>query len=1031
MKPLSELLATRPSVHDAAFRDTVLDLKDLQGSNIDPANFFAENFVTDGMRDLLTQAFKRLEGRSDQGVFLLRQAMGGGKTHNLLTLGLLAQYPAVRGQVMGHLYQVAPELGKVKVVSFSGRETAPLGIWGTIAEQLGKKEFFGSYYAPLQAPGQSAWENLFDGETVLILLDELPPYFENAYSLQIGDSNLARVTATALSNLLVALGSHKCARVALVMTDLTAAYAQGRELIQQVLADFQNESSRLAKSIVPVQMNSNELYQILRVRLFEGMPPPEEIEEVCQGYAAAVRAAGQMDLVAETPESFAAQVRESFPFHPALRDLYARFKENEGFQQTRGLIRLMRLLVDTLWQRGAHRQQSLIAPYDLDLNHSDTVTTITGINSSLTNAIAHDVASGGGAVAEKLDAELGTTDATDAARLLLVSSLSTAMQQVRGLALPEIALILCRPGRDIKNLRAAVLEKLAAEAWYLHGTNDGKLYFQNVQNLNARLNDLVRGFQPEQVIREIRSKLAQLFTPRIKDCYQRILALPAPNEIELLADEVTLVIAEPQTGGLNPALRTYFDDTPYQNRVFFLTGLKDTYTALLDAGKRMKAIETVLAELAAENVTQTDLRMVRALELKDKIEANFYQAIRDTFTVLYYPGGSGKAGSEALRTGDFLMNFTSNSYDGEKQIREMLRDKLKFTEDLGDNFRKMVEKLLFTAQVTTWSEIKRRAATRPDWPWHHPRALDNLRNDLIKREVWRLEGEYLDKGPFAAPKTAVEVNLLRRDDSTGEATLKVIARYADTVYYEFGGPATPASARLEGDKLITSSLEVQFLAVDSTGQHETGDPAIWRNTLTLRHRIYSKGSEQWMELEALPNGDILYTTDGSSPLTSGATYQGEFALPATARFVLAVARSRGLQSEVRRFEVQAADKWVLDPARPATLNRKQSLGDTAATYQFLETAHKHQAQLRGIELNLSTAGNSNDWISFATSEHRSLSASQLQQALDTLRALNPEARIALEVQKLGFEQGLQLQDWAAETRLALSEKEVAQSGSKG
>lgn len=47
------------------------------------------------------------------------------------------------------------------------------------------------------APGQKAWETLLANETVLILLDELPPYFQSARSKAIGNSDLAEVTATA------------------------------------------------------------------------------------------------------------------------------------------------------------------------------------------------------------------------------------------------------------------------------------------------------------------------------------------------------------------------------------------------------------------------------------------------------------------------------------------------------------------------------------------------------------------------------------------------------------------------------------------------------------------------------------------------------------------------------------------------------------------------------------------------------------------------------------------------------------------
>ena len=205
-------------------------------NNIDPKEFFDENYITEGMRILLEQAFLRLEGKSEQGVFKLKQAMGGGKTHNLLALGLLAKHPEFRKQVMGEFYDPDPSLGPVKVIAFSGRDSdAPYGIWGSLAEQLGKKELFKDLYSPLGAPGQKAWENLFAGETLLILLDELPPYFQYASSIAVGNSDLAQVTATALSNMLVAIGRPGGERVALVITDLASSYQSGSERIYRRL----------------------------------------------------------------------------------------------------------------------------------------------------------------------------------------------------------------------------------------------------------------------------------------------------------------------------------------------------------------------------------------------------------------------------------------------------------------------------------------------------------------------------------------------------------------------------------------------------------------------------------------------------------------------------------------------------------------------------------------------------------------------------------------------------------------------------
>src|SRR5205823_1729463 len=136
----------RQSVFDFAGRDTVYNVDDL--NSIDPRAFFAENYPTEGMRQLLTEGLKRLEGKSTSaaGAFLLSQSMGGGKTHNLIALGLLARHPELRVQVTQGFYTPGP-LGAVRVVAFSGRTmNTPFGIWGEIAEGLNKKDAFRDFY---------------------------------------------------------------------------------------------------------------------------------------------------------------------------------------------------------------------------------------------------------------------------------------------------------------------------------------------------------------------------------------------------------------------------------------------------------------------------------------------------------------------------------------------------------------------------------------------------------------------------------------------------------------------------------------------------------------------------------------------------------------------------------------------------------------------------------------------------------------------------------------------------------------------
>ncbi|MEA2013875.1 MAG: DUF499 domain-containing protein, partial [Thermodesulfobacteriota bacterium] len=376
---LKEACTPRKSVFNKERRDVVLNLSELLEGKINPERFFEENFVTIGMKTLLEKTFDRLEGVSDQAsTFLLTQAMGGGKTHVMIALGLLAKNPALRPKILGD-NGPGSKLGDVRVIGFTGRQSdAPLGIWGEIADQLGKKDFFKDYYTPLQAPGETAWINLLKGEPTIILLDELPPYMEDAKSKAIGNSDLSVVTTTALSNLLVAVNKAELTNVCVVISDLTASYEGGTEQINKALNNLQGETNRSALRIEPVNPLGDELYHILRTRLFEALPDKETIKSIANEYAKAVRDAKEMDVTSASPDSYAAQIIESYPFHFSLRDLYGRFKENPGFQQTRGLIRMMRIIVSRMYDAGRASEVKLIHPYDIDLNNDEVLSEIKG-----------------------------------------------------------------------------------------------------------------------------------------------------------------------------------------------------------------------------------------------------------------------------------------------------------------------------------------------------------------------------------------------------------------------------------------------------------------------------------------------------------------------------------------------------------------------------------------------------------------------------------------------------------------------------
>ncbi len=1002
-QPLYQSCTPRSSVFDASLADTVYDLNSLR--EIDAPSFFAENYVTAGMKQLLTEGFKRLGGSSHNtsGAFLLSQSMGGGKTHNLLALGLLALHPELRDQVMGS-FQPTDSLGKVNVVAFSGRKTnTPYGLWHELADQLGKAQVFNNLYSPLRPPGDDDWVTLLAGRPTLILLDELPPYFEATRATPVGGTTLDVITTTALANLLVAVNSGKLPNVCVVMTDLRAsAYGMGQNAINQALGNLERETQRSVTRIDPVQLNSDELYHILRTRLFERVGDAAQIEAVASAFGQAVAEANRVDQTKESAAHLQQSIVGTYPFHPGIRDLYARFRDNPGFQQTRALIRIMRSVVAGLWSEdGAEaKRRYLIGAHDLDFLSSDIASEIRNINGSFENAIAHDIVdTSGTAVAQQIDAELQGRDARDAAALIFLASLSQAVDPTLGLDRGELVGMLAAPQRDLGRLNEA-LDELQRRAWYLHASAAGKLFFRNVENINARLENYAQQAMDEDREVVLRERLQLMFKPVTVAVYQSIEALPRLDEVTPAQNRTTLVVFRPAASAL-AEIREFWDHQQWKNRVLFLTGETSGYHRVLEEAAYLRAIGIIVREFRQKNVAEGDEQMITALERQSKIEGQFYLACRETFQSLYYPSKNG------LTPLDVECVYAQNKFEAESQITNALREVHKYTDktSVDDGFASAIETRLWpmTSKEVAWSQIQQNAASNPAWAWHHTRALDEARDEMVKRGQWRdLGGGFYEKGPFPPPSTEVSVQQLSRNSETGEATLRVRPLHGDLVYYAQDASVSTSSPRLEGQDLKTSALTVQFLAVDSTGEHQTGEPYRWQNSITMRYHFYDGANGRMCELRAAPSGTIRYSTDASSPIASGTPYGKPFSLPAGAAMVQAIGESAGIYSETLRAEVprgQPGAAPTLDFHKPATYLWSHSRDSSADAYAFCDAAHKRGAQLAGVALS---AFRENHWLELRSDDALFLDAATVRDQMTALRQLLPDGTAAVTV-TLGVE----------------------------
>ena len=1029
---LKELCTPRPSVFAADRRATVLSLDTFLKGEVDGRAFFEENYFTNGMLALVELAFRHLSGLvAGSSVFQLSQAMGGGKTHSMIALGLLARDPNLRQEVCSQTERgnPAPSLGACQVVGFNGRSTdAPGGIWGSIAEQLGKAEQFTKYVAPLlNAPGPQAWKELLGQQPLLIFLDELPPYLEYAVAVPVGNGNLATVTTAALANLFVAVT--EMPNVCLVLSDLGGTnYAAGQDNINQAVSNaiqqLTGESRRIAVPITPVNPNGDELYHILRKRLFAEVAPQNTIDGVAGSYREALREAVNMGLTTTTPESLYTRIQDSYPFHPDLRELVGKFKENEGFQQTRGVIRLMQMVVSDLWKSEKAAGLDLIHPYDLDLNQDEIASEVRTINTSLSEAIAHDIAHGGDAEVEQIDETNGNSDASDAARLILVASLSTTPGAIHGMREFQLVDCLQRPGRDLSTFKTNVLDKLATRAWYLHNSPDGRLFFKNQQNLAAKLRSTALSLHAETVERMLRDRLEKTFEPNLRDCFQVVKVLPPPDEVQLDQEKTTLVITRPggQANGLpvSQDWQDWWQQQPFKNRVLFLSGSKDTYIKILDAARQSRALVSIEDDLRSENTPPDDPQW-RALDsLRERIGLQVTSALKETFDQLVYPSVN-----SSLRAGSIDLAFAGNT-NGEATIKQTLMTVRKFTTEISeDSFRTLAEARLFGATnggVALWSDVKRAAATRSDWPLHKPSALEDLKTDAQRRDLWRDEGNYVRKGPFPPSTPSIEIREGARDeDGDGRTYLQLIPLHCDRIVFESGDsePTTASTPVPTASKFEAKGLQYKFLAFDSENPERQSEVKTWTATLRLKKQLIDRGDHYEVELLAFPKANgvsIHYTTDGSSPIgTNAAVYDGPLRVPANCRKVCAVAQAPvfSLTSHhiVQDIPKRGEEARTIDATRSARWQKVSKLDDSGSVWDLI-TRLEQTAGVVAYDVQLSaTSSNGEQIVDYTGSLASGYGGAELKAVATKLQDIVQDGSLRMEIGELGFPTGQALIDW--------------------
>lgn len=1028
MKTVRDACQLQPNALSIKLSDQIEQLDELINAEGDGSAFFEKTHITQGMQDLITEGIARLTGASSQAVFHLKQAMGGGKTHLLVGFGLLAKHPRLRNKYSAGVAH-AQSFDHANIAAFNGRNNPDHFFWGEIANQLGKGDQFRAFWnTGPKAPDEKDWLKLFDGEQpILILLDEMPPYFHYLDTQKVGNGTVADIATRAFANLLTAAGKKK--NVCVVVSDLAAAYDTGTKLINRALEDARSELGRQERTITPVDLAANEIYDILRKRLFSALPDKPEIEDIADTYGRKLEEAAKAKTTYRGAEAIADEIVATYPFHPRLKNVIALFKENEQFKQTRGLIELVSRLLRSVWERQAN-DVFLIGPQHFDLSIPEVRDKLTEI-SGMRDVIAKDLWDAqSSAHAQIIDLQNGKEAAAQVGALLLTASLSTAVNAVKGLTREEMVECLISPLREPSDFLAA-FEELDKEAWYLHHTPEWRYYFDRQENLTKLLQSLAKDAPDNQVDDLIRNRLREMFKPSRKTVYEEVLPLPKLEEVaERVRKGRVLLIVSPDAKVPPDEVQNFFDGLSQKNNLCVLTGDKTAIASVEKAARQFFAAQKADGRIPQGHPQREDLE-----RKQQTYDLDFTSTILNLFDKVLFPiQRAGRAPQLANKPLEMARD-TEKAFNGEEQIEKTLTSNpLKLYLDVEKEFDAIRDKsqdLLWpeNQDEARWSDVADRYAEQAGMSWLPPKGLDQLKSIACNRGLWEdLGNGYVTKKP-QKKRTAVQVIAESAPDDDGNVRLRINpqnAGPAPRIHYAEDAPVTDASSQLKDQILNTAALRVNFLVVDPSGQYETGDPTIWTNKLALRNKLAEKNGKRTVELFVAPRGNIRYTLDGSEP-REGIHYEGPVTIGNGDVLLRVFAEADGLETK-NDFNFPAKGKKGvqvddLKPGRIVSAKSPRKLDSRAKTFEGLQQAGEKSATFEGVLL---TVGQGSQVIAIQIGEIE-VDAAFVQSLLSKVQEkLAPDAPITMTFRKAKFASGHDLKAFAEKLGIELQPGDVEQ-----
>lgn len=644
----------------------------------DPIQFFSRTYLTEGLKDLIGRAVKRLSGDDNASpVINLQTNFGGGKTHSMLALWHLASgtklgdYPQALQEALSD--SPVEELKELRRVALVGNHISTSGsvkpdgtqvntLWGELAWQLGGAKAFklvAKSDADRTPPGEALHKLLAEFSPAVILIDEWVAY---ARSLVDRDDLAAGTFDDQFTFAQSLTEAVKAASGVLLAISIPASESgdDGEAVIGsaeevggrnglEALKRLQNVVRRVADQWRPA--TSGEAYHIVRQRLFK-TPDAQAlaaIEQTAREFVSLYTKHSDEFPPETRGGGYEDRIKQTYPIHPELFDrLYEDWSTLERFQRTRGVLRLMSVVIHALWQGGD--PSPLILPGSIPLATADVNAELTQYLQDNWKAVIDadvDGDNSGPARIDKGKPLFGQRMLTRRlARTVFFGSAPTVGAAHKGLESARVFLGTAVPGDTVGNFHSALVA-LGDSATYFY-TSGGRYWYDLAPNITRRAKDLADRFPVEEVHAEIARRLDG--QARVRGSFAGVHVCP-PDAADIPdTDEARLVILHPKHTHKNKEMRSeaiQFAEvaaeqrgtTPrtYRNMLIFLAPDRDREAELEVAVREFLGWSEILDK--ADDLDLTVSQRNQAVERRDRASATVDLRLRDTYQWAIIPHG--------------------------------------------------------------------------------------------------------------------------------------------------------------------------------------------------------------------------------------------------------------------------------------------------------------------------------------------------------------------------------------------------------